>query len=67
MDKDSQLILLASNVEKLEKLLDDLVDNVESKRKKIRFLTFLKDFLCIRKMIAIRRYEDEDWKDLCRY
>ena len=27
MDKDSQLILLASNVEKLEKLLDDLVDN----------------------------------------
>ena len=38
MDKDSQLILLASNVEKLEKLLDDLVDNVESKRKKIRFL-----------------------------
>tara|TARA_B100002003_G_C14004795_1_gene484935 strand:- start:476 stop:658 length:183 start_codon:yes stop_codon:yes gene_type:complete len=38
MDKNSQLILLTSNVEKLEKLLDDLVDNVESKRKKIRFL-----------------------------
>jgi predicted nucleic acid-binding Zn-ribbon protein len=38
MDKNSQLILLASNVEKLEKLLDDLADNVESKRKKIRFL-----------------------------
>ena len=43
MDKNSQLILLASNVEKLEKLLDDLVDNVESKRKNISVM--IDDFI----------------------
>ena len=38
MDHDSQIKLLAFNIEKLEKLIDDLIDNVDSKRKKIRFL-----------------------------
>ena len=38
MDKNSQIKLLASNIEKLEKLIDDLIDNVDSKRKKIQFL-----------------------------
>ena len=38
MDTSSQLKLLTSNVEKLEKIIDDLIDNVDSKRKKIRFL-----------------------------
>ena len=38
MDTDSQLKILTSNIEKLEKLIDDLNDNVDSKRKKIRFL-----------------------------
>ena len=38
MDPDSQIILLTSNIEKLEKLIDDLSDNVDSKRKKIQFL-----------------------------
>ena len=38
MDTSSQLKLLTSNVEKLEKLIDDLIDNVDSKRKKIQFL-----------------------------
>ena len=38
MDPDSQIILLTSNIEKLEKLIDDLIDNVDSKRKKIQFL-----------------------------
>ena len=38
MDPDSQIILLTSNIEKLEKLIDDLIDNVDSKRKKIEFL-----------------------------
>ena len=38
MDPDSQIKLLTSNIEKLEKLIDDLHDNVDSKRKRIRFL-----------------------------
>ena len=38
MNADSQIKILASNIEKLEKLIDDLCDNVDSKRKKIRFL-----------------------------
>ena len=38
MDKVPQIKLLRSNIEKLEKLLDDLIDNVDSKSKKIRFL-----------------------------
>ena len=38
MDPDSQIILLTSNIEKLEKLIDDLSDNVDSKRKEIQFL-----------------------------
>ena len=38
MDHDSQIKLLASNIEKLEKLIDDLIDNVDSKSKKIEFL-----------------------------
>ena len=38
MDPDSQMKLLTSNIEKLEKLIDDLIDNVDSKRKKIEFL-----------------------------
>jgi len=38
MDSNSQIKLLASNIEKLEKLIDDLIDNVDSKGKKIVFL-----------------------------
>ena len=38
MDSDSQIKLLASNIEKLEQLIDDLIDNVDSKGKKIVFL-----------------------------
>ena len=38
MDTDLKIKLLASNIEKLENLVDDLIDNVESKRKKIAFL-----------------------------
>ena len=38
MDKAPQIKLLISNIEKLENLLDDLIDNVDSKSKKIRFL-----------------------------
>tara|TARA_B100000315_G_C14061962_1_gene356654 strand:+ start:205 stop:387 length:183 start_codon:yes stop_codon:yes gene_type:complete len=38
MNISSQIKLLTSNVEKLEKLVDDLVDNADSKRKKIGFL-----------------------------
>ena len=38
MDNNSQIKSLASNIEKLEKLIDDLSDNVDSKRKKIQFL-----------------------------
>ena len=38
MDLDSRIKLLKSNIEKLEKLFDDLSDNVDSKRKKIRIL-----------------------------
>ena len=38
MDISSQVKLLTSNIEKLEKLLDDLIDNVDSKKKKIEFL-----------------------------
>ena len=38
MYPDSQIKLLKSNIEKLEKLVDDLIDNVDSKKKKIEFL-----------------------------
>ena len=38
MKIDSQTKLLLSNIEKLEKLIDDLIDNVDSKRKKLQFL-----------------------------
>jgi len=38
MKIDSQTKLLLSNIEKLEKLIDDLIDNVDSKRRKIEFL-----------------------------
>jgi len=38
MDPDLQIKLLKSNIEKLEKLVDDLIDNIESKNKKIEFL-----------------------------
>ncbi len=38
MNPDSQTKLLNSNIEKLEKLVDDLIDNVDSKKKKIEFL-----------------------------
>ena len=38
MNSDSQIKLLTANIEKLEKLVDDLIDNVDSKSKKIRFL-----------------------------
>ena len=38
MDKVQQIKLLRSHIEKLENLLDDLIDNVDSKSKKIRFL-----------------------------
>ena len=35
---DSQLKLLSLNIEKLEKMIEDLVDSVESKDQKIKFL-----------------------------
>ena len=38
MDSDSQIKLLKFNIEKLEKLVDDLIDNVDSKKRKIEFL-----------------------------
>ena len=38
MNPDLQIKLLKSNIEKLEKLVDDLIDNVDSKKKKIEFL-----------------------------
>ena len=38
MDHNLQIKSLVSNIEKLEKLIDDLIDNVDSKRKKIEFL-----------------------------
>ena len=38
MNPDLQIKLLKSNIEKLEKLVDDLIDNIESKNKKIEFL-----------------------------
>ena len=38
MNPDSQIKILKSNIEKLEKLVDDLIDNVDSKKKKIEFL-----------------------------
>ena len=38
MHSDLQIKLLKSNIEKLEKLVDDLIDNIESKNKKIEFL-----------------------------
>ena len=38
MHSDLQIKLLKSNIEKLEKLVDDLIDNVDSKKKKIEFL-----------------------------
>ena len=38
MDKVPQIKLLRLNIEKLENLLDDLIDNVYSKSKNIRFL-----------------------------
>ena len=38
MDPDLQIKLLKSNIEKLEKVVDDLIDNIESKNKKIEFL-----------------------------
>ena len=38
MVHNSQIRLLTSNIEKLEELIDDLIDNVDSKKKKIEFL-----------------------------
>ena len=38
MNSELHIKLLKSNIEKLEKLVDDLIDNVDSKRKKIEFL-----------------------------
>ena len=38
MNHDSQIKSLLFKIEKLEKLIDDLIDNVDSKRKKIEFL-----------------------------
>ena len=38
MNPDLRIKLLESNIEKLEKLVDDLIDNVDSKKKKIEFL-----------------------------
>ena len=38
MNSDSQIKLLTANIEKLEKLVDDLIDNVDSKKKKIEVL-----------------------------
>ena len=38
MDQDIQIKLLISNIKKLEKLIDDLIDNFDSKRKKVEYL-----------------------------
>ena len=38
MDQDLQIKLLISNIKKLEKLIDDLIDNFDSKRKKVEYL-----------------------------
>ena len=38
MNPDSQIKLLKSNIEKLEKIVDDLIYNFDSKKKKIEFL-----------------------------
>ena len=38
MNSELHIKLLKSNIEKLEKLVDDLIDNVDSKKKKIEFL-----------------------------
>ena len=38
MDQDLQIKLLISNIQKLEKLIDDLIDNFDSKRKKVEYL-----------------------------
>ena len=38
MDHDFQLKQLNLNIEKIEKIVDDLMDDLESKRKKIDYL-----------------------------
>ena len=38
MDHESETKLLASNVKKLEKLIEDLTDSLESKTKKVEYL-----------------------------
>ena len=38
MDQELQIKLLISNIKKLEKLIDDLIDNFDSKRKKVEYL-----------------------------
>ena len=38
MDQDIQIKLLISNIKKLEKLIDDLIDNFDSKRRKVEYL-----------------------------
>jgi len=38
MDQELQIKLLISNIKKLENLVDDLTDNLDSKRKKVEYL-----------------------------
>ena len=38
MDQELQIKLLISNIKKLENLVDDLIDNLDSKRKKVEYL-----------------------------
>ena len=41
MDHDFQLKQLNLNIEKIEKIVDDLMDDLESKRKKIDYLKLI--------------------------
>ena len=38
MDQELQIKLLISNIKKLENLVDDLIENLDSKRKKVEYL-----------------------------
>ena len=38
MDQDIQLKELNLNIDKIDEIIDDLIDNLESKRKKIDYL-----------------------------
>ena len=66
MDPDSQIILLTSNIEKLEKLIDDLIDNVDSKRKKLQFLKEQIESNIIKIDQIISEYNADSWNKYFR-